>query len=130
MKNKLSKLYLFAMTTFFSLYFGAQEVFAEPKTKVNTKYFGEDQPFWENAQTLFAFISGIAIFIGILMTMAGMIWAAKKASIAKMQGNSQEFLRQTKNYAKFVINIGLMILFTGLIGLFFAWIIGFKTSGI
>ena len=69
MKNKLSKLYLFAMTTFFSLYFGAQEVFAEPKTKVNTKYFGEDQPFWENAQTLFAFISGIAIFVGILMTM-------------------------------------------------------------
>ena len=77
MKNKLLKLYLFTMTTFFSLYFGAQEVFAEPKNKVNTKYFGEDQPFWNNVQTLFAFISGIAIFVGILMTMAGMIWAAK-----------------------------------------------------
>lgn len=130
MKNKLLKLYLFTMTTFFSLYFGAQEVFAEPKNKVNTKYFGEDQPFWNNAQTLFAFISGIAIFVGILMTMAGMIWAAKKASIAKMQGNSQEFLKQTKNYAKFVINIGLMVLFTGLIGLFFTWFVGFRTAGI
>ena len=47
-----------------------------------------------------------------------------------MQGNSQEFLKQTKNYAKFVINIGLMVLFTGLIGLFFAWFVGFRTAGI
>ena len=62
--------------------------------------------------------------------MIGMIWSAKRAASAKMQGNSQAFLKETKNYSKFVINIALMILIPVIIGLIFAWIIGFKTSSL
>jgi len=110
LKNKLSKLYLFTLTTFFSFYFGAQQVFADPKNKVDTKYFGEDQDFWKNSQVLFGFLAASLIIFALTLTMIGMIWSAKRAASAKMQGNSQAFLKETKNYSKFVINIALMIL--------------------
>lgn len=130
MKNKLSKLYLFTLTTFFSFYFGAQQVFADQKNKVDTKYFGEDQDFWKNSQVLFGFLAASLIIFALTLTMIGMIWSAKRAASAKMQGNSQAFLKETKNYSKFVINIALMILIPVIIGLIFAWIIGFKTSSL
>ena len=130
MKNKLSKLYLFTLTTFFSFYFGAQQVFADPKNKVDTKYFGEDQDFWKNSQVLFGFLAAALILFALTLTMIGMIWAAKRAATATLQGTSQAFLKETKNYAQFVINRALMILIPVIIGLNFAWIIGFKTSSL
>ena len=134
---KTHKIVILALTTFYSFYFFAIKVFAEDaedtpvrSRKLNDKFFGGDEPFWQNAQTLFAYLGGISLFVGALLSIVGMTLAAQRAATAKMQGNSQEFLKQTKNYAKLVLNWSYVILFTGLVGFFFSWYLGFKSAAL